>query len=121
MRRMREMDSMTKMLIVAALALAAVVVVGMSSLVRFSPSLSGDFTMNRIIGGVMVEGTVTNSGMGSAKNVSVFFTFYDHQGNVIREWTKVLGDMGPHSEREVQLRFRIDALDFTWQIMSTEP
>ena len=80
------------------------------------PKLSAAFYMVQILGGVMVEGTVKNTGLGVARNVSIHFTFYDYQESILMEWTKILGDIGPNSERQVQLRFRIDARSFTWKM-----
>jgi len=82
----------------------------------FPPKLSAAFYMVQILGGVMVEGTVKNSGLGVARNVSIHFIFYDYRENILMEWTKLLGDISPNSERQVQLRFRIDARSFTWEM-----
>jgi len=82
----------------------------------FPPKLSSAFYMVQILGGVMVEGTVKNTGLSIARNVSIHFIFYDYRENILMEWTKILGDISPNSERQVQLRFRIDARSFTWKM-----
>ena len=80
------------------------------------PKLEANFYIVNIPGGVMVEGTVRNSGLGVARNVALHLTFYNYQGGVIRNWTQPLGDLGANAEKHVTLRFKVDASSFTWQL-----
>jgi len=82
--------------------------------------LSGQFSMTRILGGVLVEGLVKNSGMFPAKNVTIHFEFYDDQGNILRITNWSIGDIGPFGERSVTLRFRVQARDFSWSFAGVE-
>jgi len=109
------MNPLTKMAIII-LIMAGMVGMIIALPKIFPPKLSAAFYMVQILGGVMVEGTVKNSGLGVARNVSIHFIFYDYRENILMEWTKILGDMSPNTEREVQLRFRIDARSFTWKM-----
>jgi hypothetical protein len=105
--------SPTKLLVIL-LILALVVTFMLPWIV--TPKLEANFYMVNIPGGVMVEGTVRNSGLGVARNVALHLTFYNYRGDVIRNWTQPLGDLGASAEKHVMLRFKIDASSFTWQL-----
>jgi len=110
------MNPLTKMVIIIIITagILGTIIIALPKI--FPPKLSAAFHMVQILGGVMVEGTVKNSGLGVARNVSIHFIFYDYRENILMEWTKLLGDMSPNTERQVQLRFRIDARSFTWKM-----
>ena len=101
-------------LLVFVLILALVVTFMLPRII--TPKLSSNFYMVGIPGGVMVEGTVRNSGLGVARDVALHLTFYNYRGDIIRNWTQPLGDLGANAEKHVTLRFRVDASSFTWQL-----
>lgn len=109
----------TKTLIrIATIAAAISIVIIMWWLPNLPAKLSGQFMMTRIIHnetiGVVIDGTIKNSGLTGATNVIVHFVFYDIQGNIIAERDSPPYLIGPLSAKDITLRYKVDASDFKW-------